>query len=240
VGQILDWTRARSPLEAAALSLLINVAMFAGALAIGHGLRRLSRGSPVTERPGPLRRGELLLAATCVAANALVMIAGWSLYRARWLDVQADSRPGRVVGDALILLVAMDLGMYVTHRIAHLPFVFRHVHGVHHRYDRVRPLTLFVLHPLEVLGFGALWIAVLSSHAFSLLGMLLYLAMNLLYGVVGHLGVEPLPARWRSSALGRGLGTSTFHARHHQEPNANFGFYTTVWDRLLGTWAGGR
>jgi len=75
VGDILDWTRARSVAEAAGLSLLVNLAMFAGALAIGGGLRRLFRRSPVAEPPGPLTRDEVLLAAICVAANSLVMLA---------------------------------------------------------------------------------------------------------------------------------------------------------------------
>jgi sterol desaturase/sphingolipid hydroxylase (fatty acid hydroxylase superfamily) len=124
----------------------------------------------------------------------------------------------------------------VTHRLAHHELAFRWVHGVHHRYDRPRPLTLFVLHPLEVLGFGGLWIAVLTTHAFSLGGLLLYLTLNTTYGVVGHTGVEPLPPRWERVL--RLVGTSTFHAHHHQDPRSNYGFYTTVWDRLLGTLEG--
>jgi sterol desaturase/sphingolipid hydroxylase (fatty acid hydroxylase superfamily) len=31
----------------------------------------------------------------------------------------------------------------------------------------------------------------------------------------------------------RSIGTSTFHARHHQEPTSNFGFYTSIWDELF-------
>lgn len=33
----------------------------------------------------------------------------------------------------------------------------------------------------------------------------------------------------------RHVGTSTFHAGHHQDAGHNFGFYTLVWDRLFGT-----
>jgi sterol desaturase/sphingolipid hydroxylase (fatty acid hydroxylase superfamily) len=92
---------------------------------------------------------------------------------------------------------------------------------------------LFVLHPLEVLAFGGLWICVLLCKAFALEGMLLYLIFNTTFGVIGHLGLEPLPKRWLELPLLRNLGSSSFHAQHHQDPNVNFGFYTLVWDRLF-------
>jgi sterol desaturase/sphingolipid hydroxylase (fatty acid hydroxylase superfamily) len=52
---------------------------------------------------------------------------------------------------------------------------------------------------------------------------------------VGHLGVEPLPRAWIRWRVLRVLGTSTFHAGHHQDRDVNFGFYTLIWDRLFGT-----
>lgn len=107
--------------------------------------------------------------------------------------------------------------------------------GVRWLLDAVVPLTLFVLHPIEALGFGGLWIAVLCTHAFSLGGMLLYLAANTLFGMLGHVGGEPLPDGWARWPDARRIGTSTFHTRHHQYRTMNFGFYIAVWDRLFGT-----
>jgi lathosterol oxidase len=31
------------------------------------------------------------------------------------------------------------------------------------------------------------------------------------------------------------LGTSTFHAEHHEHRQFNFGFCTLIWDKLFGT-----
>ena len=31
------------------------------------------------------------------------------------------------------------------------------------------------------------------------------------------------------------IGTSTFHAEHHENQKYNFGFYTLFWDYLFGT-----
>ena len=63
---------------------------------------------------------------------------------------------GRDIGwyawlDVLILLLIMEFAMYVLHRVVHLPW-FYPIHHLHHRYERPRPLDLFVLHPLENLS----------------------------------------------------------------------------------------
>src|SRR5205085_1422480 len=97
------------------------------------------------------------------------------------------------------------------------------------------PLTLFVIHPLETAGFGVLWLALITIYGASLLGMSIYLALNVAFGLVGHLGVEPLPERWRSLPILRHVAMARFHATHHQDPHHNFGFYTRVWDSLFGT-----
>src|SRR5262249_38061749 len=62
-----------------------------------------------------------------------------------------------------------------------------------------------------------------------------YLVLNVAFGTVGHLGGEPLPARWSDIPVLRYLAGSTFHARHHQALATNFGFYTVIWDSLFGT-----
>ena len=233
--ELLDWTRARSPGGAWAWALVVNWAVFFGALLVGQVLTRAFQRSPVGQQPEALSRAEVTLAVLCVLGNSLVMWLGWLLFRAGWLKVVGNASGLAGLRDALLLVLIMDLAMYLAHRIAHHPLAFRYVHGVHHRYERVRPLTLFALHPLEVLGFGGLWLSVLLLHPFSLLGMVLYLTVNTLFGVFGHLGVEPFPARFRALPLARAIGTSTFHAQHHQEPRSNFGFYTNLWDRLFRT-----
>ena len=216
-------------------SSLVNGLMFAIAVLLGAACVRLFRDKPVSSPPDQLAPAEIALAGTCVVLNSLVMWFGWLAFRAGVLVVLADASALRVVGDALWLLLVMDFAMYLTHRLAHHPLAFRYVHGVHHRYERVRPLTLFALHPLEVLGFGGLWISVLLIHDCSLGGLLLYLSLNTAFGVVGHTGVEPVPSWLRALPIIDRIGSSTFHARHHLAPRTNFGFYTNVWDRLFGT-----
>ena len=87
------------------------------------------------------------------------------------------------------------------------------------------------------MAFGGLWLAVIAIYDATWAGMSVYLALNVLFGLVGHLGVEPLPARWLGIPGLNLLTTSTFHAGHHDGEHSNFGFYTLIWDRLFGTLA---
>jgi sterol desaturase/sphingolipid hydroxylase (fatty acid hydroxylase superfamily) len=129
----------------------------------------------------------------------------------------------------------MDLFMYLLHRIAHTRPLYPWLHQFHHRYDRPRPLTLFALSPIENLAFGALWLTFISIYDASWLGMSIYLVLNVLFGAIGHLGVEPFPQKWAANPVLRNLAGGSFHAQHHQDIGHNFGFYTLIWDRLLGT-----
>jgi len=216
------------------LFLGANVVLFASSMAFGHTVGRLFGHRRVTAPAPRVERREIALAVVCVTLNAAVTVGGLLLYRAGILRLAAPSA-FEIVYDALLLTLLMDIAMYASHRFAHHPWFYAHVHALHHRYEHPRPLSLFVLHPLEVLGFGALWLMLICLVRVSLPAMILFLTLNLLFGMLGHVGVEPLPDGWVKWPFARSVGTSTFHARHHERPRSNFGFYTTVWDRLFGT-----
>jgi sterol desaturase/sphingolipid hydroxylase (fatty acid hydroxylase superfamily) len=220
--------------EAAGWFLLQSLAMFAGCQIAGQALVRIFRRSPVTPPPDPVALRQIALAACCVLLNAVVTLAGWALWRRGIIVVRRDAG-ARAWLDALVLLVAMDALMYLLHRAAHHPLLYPLVHRAHHERRHPRPLDLFVLHPAEVAGFGALWLVVLCVYPGSWRGIVSFLTLNAVFGTVGHLGVEPLPRAWAHVPILKHLGTSTFHAEHHMDGRFNFGFYTDVWDRILRT-----
>ena len=213
---------------------VLNVAVFALSVAAGEVLVRLYHDRPVSAAPDPVTWQEWALAATSIVLNTAVTVAGWWLWRHGWI-VLRPTTVARTAVDVAVLFAAMDLLMYGFHRLAHVRWLFPLIHWTHHRYDRPRPLNLFVLNPAEVLGFGGLWLGVLCLYPATWAALLIYLALNLAFGTLGHLGVEPFPraiARW---PVLRHLGSSTFHADHHGDRDVNFGFYTDLWDRLFGT-----
>jgi sterol desaturase/sphingolipid hydroxylase (fatty acid hydroxylase superfamily) len=224
------------PMEQAVFwSLLGNVVMFAAALLAGELLVRRYHDKPNSAPPEPISRQEILLALLCVVLNALVAVVGIVLWRAGVINLRSNGDLLATTVDVFVLIILMDFGMYVFHRAAHYPLLYPIIHLTHHLYENPRPLTLFVLNPFEVLGFGALLIVVIWFSQASQVAIVIYLAFNLIFGLVGHLGVEPAPDAWLKLPVIRSISTSTFHAEHHHDKAHNFGFYTVIWDRLFGT-----
>ena len=221
---------------ATVLLLAENALILALAVAAGQLLGRSFAHRRVAPPPPPLSRREGWLALMTVLLNTGVTVAGLVLWRAGMIVLHRGGAL-RALRDVVALLLIMDVAMYVLHRVAHIGPFFTLVHREHHGYEHPRPLTLFALHPLETLGFGTLWLIVLILYPASWLGMASYLTLNVVYGVIGHLGVEPLPAATLRIPLLKELTTSTFHAQHHLDRQHNFGFYTLLWDRLFGTLA---
>lgn len=234
MADLIEWLRSAPLWQAVGVLLLENVLIFLLAVALGSWLVRRFQARPVALPPHPLERGEIAVAASNVVLNTAVTIVGLFLWRAGIIRFRTDVG-WRAWLDVLALLAIMDFAMYVLHRLAHHRWIFPLMHRMHHTYDRPRPLTLFILNPVENLAFGGLWLVVITLYRSSWLGMSVYLALNVLFGMIGHLGVEPLPPTWVKIPALRWVAGSTFHARHHQDVASCYGFYTAIWDRAFGT-----
>lgn len=234
IPSLYAWFASRSLAEWIVFSFVGNVLVFAASVILCAWLARHYAQRPLFDHPQPVSPQDLGLAALTVLLNTGVAIAGWWLWQQSWITLTHPS-VWRSVGDTLLFLLLMDAGMYAFHRLAHHPWLYPWIHSTHHRHQETNALSLFVLNPFEVLGFGSLMIAVLMLLPLSGTAVLTYLFLNTLFGTLGHAGVEPLPGRWCSGLLMRQVGTSTFHAGHHLHMHSNFGFYTVIWDRLFGT-----
>lgn len=221
--------------QASIWALLENITIFVVCLIAGNLLIKRYHQYPITETPEPVTWIEIGLAASCVILNAVVTIVGIALWREGIIRVIFETNLLRVALDSIVLFFAMDIAMYVFHRIAHHPLLFPLIHSTHHRFENPRPLTLFVLNPFETLGFGTLWLLVITIYPATWLGIIIYLTLNIVFGLVGHVGVEPMPSSWIKLPVINYISTSTFHAEHHLDKDHNYGFYTLIWDRLFGT-----
>ncbi len=211
--------------------LLQNLVVFAAALGIGYAIRNYYRITTPA-----ITRKEWRIAGITVIINTGITLAGGILWQSGFIRLSINWS-FEVLTDTLILLLAMDLLMYVFHYLIHHTVLYRYIHQLHHESIDPTPIDLFVLHPVETTGFGLLWLIVLLSANFNLPAVVIYLCLNVIFGVVGHLGFEPLE-RHGSGQLKmlQWIGTSRFHHAHHQDIKGNFGFYTSIWDRLFRTY----
>jgi sterol desaturase/sphingolipid hydroxylase (fatty acid hydroxylase superfamily) len=230
----LGWIRDLPFVSAVLLFLLENVVQLVVTVLIGDALVKLFHRNRIAQIPEPVSSFEMLLVISSLLLNTLITLVGWWLWRANLIRIRGSSDAWGVLLDVFVLIVVMDFFMYLLHRVAHHRLIYPFAHRTHHIFENPRPMTLFALNPLEVLGFGGLWLAVLIIYPASILGIVVYLSFNLAFGLVGHLGVEPAPWLMKTPGL-RYLMTSSFHAGHHHDGAHNFGFYTLVWDKFFGT-----
>jgi sterol desaturase/sphingolipid hydroxylase (fatty acid hydroxylase superfamily) len=231
---LVEWLETASMVELTAAFLVENLLILLGVLGAGRALTAVFSHRRVALAPGPVTASDVAVALGNVGLNTLTTVAGLVLWRAGFIRFRTDVGLLALL-DALVLLAVMDFAMYWLHRLAHTGPLYPLLHRYHHTFDRPRPLTLFALNPAENVAFGALWLAVLCVYEASWLGMSIYLVLNVAFGTVGHLGVEPVPARWVGAPVVGQVAGASFHAQHHQDREHNFGFYTLVWDRLFGT-----
>lgn len=209
--------------------LVENTTIMMGVLVLGNRLQRKPPALMFSYSPHQWR-----MAWITTLLNTLVTYAGYWLWTKRYISLSTDLSV-QVLTDALFLFLAMDFLMYVFHYGIHKTWLYKALHRLHHEAADPEPIDLFVLHPLETLSFGALWLFLLLLFDVNIYGVILYLVINVIFGMAGHLGMEPMPENIRQWPVLKYLGTSTFHHTHHRDEQCNFGFYTSIWDRLFHT-----
>jgi sterol desaturase/sphingolipid hydroxylase (fatty acid hydroxylase superfamily) len=201
--------------------IITAMTLYAGMLISGHTYQYTSR--------------EWQICIMTNILNTIVTFAGWWLWQEGYITIDMNFTLG-IFTDVFLLFFAMDLLMYLFHWLIHKTFLYRLFHKLHHQSIHPKPIDLFVLHPIETIAFGGLWLLLLWCLPFNIYAIMIYLVVNVIFGLTGHLGIEPLPAKIRYLPVIRLLGTSTFHHDHHQDISHNFGFYTSIWDRFFGTY----
>lgn len=226
------WLWSLSLAEAALFFTVLNLLILMGALCAERCVRLLFHSAPPASRHSG---HEWLLAMATVSINAVISLGGWLLWRQGWLQLNLQAGPLIIMRDTIILVLAMDLALYILHRIAHTRWFYSWAHYLHHEYRDVRMFTLFVMHPLEALGFGSLWVLTLTLFAFSVEAVVIFLQLNLYFGLAAHCGFSPYP-KWLLRAMSAlCISAPQFHLQHHRNEQVNLGFYTTIWDKIFST-----
>ena len=137
------------------------------------------------------------------------------------------------VGGALVGYLVITFVFYWWHRARHeVPFLWRHLHAVHHSPARVEVAMAFYKHPLESVLNGVLTSTVLY--------VLCGLAPTTAATVVAITGVAELVYHWNVRTphwLGWFFQRPEMHRRHHERGwhRSNYSDLP-LWDLLFGTY----
>jgi len=164
-----------------------------------------------------------------VATALMANTHGWGLFNLLALPYRLTF---------ILTLLALDLLIYLQHRIFHRIPLFWRFHRMHHTDLDLDVTTGNRFHPLEILLsllIKTVAVMLLGAPATAVLVFEIALNANSLFNH-GNLRIPVDIDRW----LRLGIVTPDMHRVHHstipQETDSNFGFNLPWWDRLLGTY----
>jgi Delta7-sterol 5-desaturase len=128
-----------------------------------------------------------------------------------------------------------DAYFYWWHRVMHHPALFKWVHLTHHKSNNPSPWTAYAFHPIEAVieaGIVPVIAFTIPTHRSAIIA---YMLFQIAYNVYGHLGYEIFPKNFHKHWLGKWFNTSVAHNMHHKYSVKNYGLWTVIWDRMMGT-----
>jgi lathosterol oxidase len=192
-------------------------------------------GKLIERESTKIKNSDIKWVISTLVCNTLITLAGYKLYQYQIIKIDFSTSLFTILSDTLLLILLMDFFMFCFHFLAHKLTWFRPIHELHHTHIETNVYSLFVLNPIETLGFGTIWLIVISILEFNCIGIIIYLILNLSYGILGHLNKDIYPEFWNTNVATKWISTTKFHSDHHKNESHNFGFYFTIWDKVFKT-----
>ena len=173
---------------------------------------------------------------------SLVAVQWWTLWECLtywafangWITmITFDSSPLWFV--TLFLLVPFWAGFYfyVQHRALHSPFMYKHVHSLHHRNINTGPWSGLAMHPVEsfILMSDVLIFLIIPAHPLHALYLILHHGIG---APVSHIGFEKVKVGKTGVVTG-----DFFHQLHHRYFDCNYGYSDMPMDVWFNTFHDG-
>jgi lathosterol oxidase len=168
------------------------------------------------------------------AATALLMPSGKQTYLKFYADPARYGWAWFFLSFPVLVIVS-DAHFYFFHRILHHPFLFKHVHYVHHRSTNPSAFGGYNWHPIEALITAGYTMFLPLIVPVPVQTFTLFLFFSVMLAALGHLGTEMYPLSWRQKSILKYTHTATSHNYHHEHINQNYGLFLLYLDRLFGT-----
>jgi lathosterol oxidase len=127
-----------------------------------------------------------------------------------------------------LFLLFTDFCIYFIHRGLHHPLIYKTLHKPHHKWIMPTPYASVAFHPVDG------WMQSVPYHLFPFIFPLQKLAYLALFFFVQIWTVLIHDGEYVSNSPI--LNGAACHTMHHLYFNYNYGQYTTLWDRLGGSY----
>lgn len=165
------------------------------------------------------------LMSVCTAFLMLFEVRGWT----KLYDV-ADDAPFPAYNwlQFPFFIMFTDFCIYWIHRWLHHPLIYKRLHKPHHKWIMPTPFASHAFHPLD--GFAQS----VPYHIFPFLFPLQKMAFVMLFVFVNFWTILIHDGEFVSD--NPVVNGAACHSIHHLAFNYNYGQYTTLWDRLGGSY----
>lgn len=124
-------------------------------------------------------------------------------------------------------LIIEEIGFYTSHRILHLPFLYKHIHKIHHEWIYPISLSCIYSHPLEFI-FSNLLPTIITLLGFSYLNISISIYFYWFWMILGFTNTIYVHSGYSRSKQ------YDLHFYHHISFNYNYGT-SLFMDRILKT-----
>ena len=165
-----------------------------------------------------------------VAAGTFGLLA-WGILEKGWSRLYFDMNDYGYDWAALSVFLAflfIEAAAYYIHAAIHTPWLYKHIHQIHHYYSTPTYFTISSMHPLEWVIHASYIVAPAFLFPMHWVLYLFVVMVTFYYGFWDHSGIKlkhNLPLQ----------GTNQFHDDHHKYFHVNYGFLTPFFDRLHDT-----
>lgn len=176
-----------------------------------------------------------IVSAICFALGAACFMAMYNLGLTKVYLPWKFQDLGYVAFSYVSVLMLQDTYFYFSHRLLHLPLLFKHFHKGHHHSRPPTPWTFFALEPVEAISQIGFLLCLTLLIPLNLGVLVAVLVTMTVWSTGNHMGLQVVPLTRSSRWWGQWFIGSSHHLIHHQRYSRHYGLYFTFWDRVLGT-----
>ena len=175
---------------------------------------------------------EIYIAVCSIPLMAVLMVhpsvASYRGYSMIYKDINEYGGLPYVAVSIVLFFLFTDCLVYWAHRGLHHPLIYKTIHKPHHTYRYTTPFSSHAFHPIDGFGQGVPYcIATFFIPMHDIVYLCMFVIINC-WTVMIHDQVDFGETRL--------INSTGHHTIHHVEFNYNYGQYTTLWDRIGGTY----